>query len=243
MADGPVPMMLDAISEQLHASLSFRQPPGAEPGEEASSLRRAHYTRPRELALPVGQLGKPPGQAWPAPPPPRPPGQLQQAPRPPLAVRPPGSSLPAVLDRGVGQKRAFVRPGGVASAWARCVGGTQRTVSVRKRPAGADEGAAAKPPLLPNHGGDPTALAEMAAFLRQRKRCAGKKTAARAPGRGPPQCRTPLTCRPLPARRRFVSEAAKLLAPQPELDEGEELNLVNLPTDLLVRLLCLLLQL
>jgi len=40
-----------------------------------------------------------------------------------------------------------------------------------------------------------------------------------------------------------VSEAAKLLAPQPELDEGEELNLVNLPTDLLVRLLCLLLQL
>ena len=181
-----VPIMMDAISEQMHrASLSFRQPPGtAEAGEEASSLRRAHYTRPRELALPVGQLGKPPGQAF-VPPPPRPAGQAgQMGPpaRPPLAVRPPGSSLPAVLDRGAGQKRAFVRPGGVASAWARCVGGTQRTVSVRKRPAaGADE-AAAKPQLLTSHGGDPTALAEMAAFLRQRKRCAETGAAHALPG-------------------------------------------------------------
>jgi len=32
-----------------------------------------------------------------------------------------------------------------------------------------------------------------------------------------------------------VSEAAKLLAPQPQPEPGEELNLVNLPTDLLVR--------
>ena len=34
--------------------------------------------------------------------------------------------------------------------------------------------------------------------------------------------------------RRIVSEAAKLLGPQPEPEPGEELNLVNLPTDLLV---------
>jgi len=65
-------------------------------------------------------------------------------------------------------KRSFVRPGGVASAWARCVG-VQRTVNVRKRatsePEGGEGGAAV---LTGNHV---SGLADMAAFLRQRKRC------------------------------------------------------------------------
>jgi hypothetical protein len=36
-------------------------------------------------------------------------------------------------------------------------------------------------------------------------------------------------------RSRIVSEAAKLLAPQPAPAPGEALNLTNLPVDLLVR--------
>lgn len=153
-----------ALCEQLQ-SVSFARA-GAEAGEEACSTRV------------VGPLGLPPGGARPPP-------------RPPLAPLPRTSSaLPALLDRGAGSKRAFVRPGGVASAWARCVG-AQRTVCVRKRSAAPEE--ADKPPLLPTDS-QPSGLAEMAAFLRQRKRCARPRACV---GDGCCASRAPLT-RPAP---------------------------------------------
>lgn len=107
-------------------------------------------------------------------------------------------------------KRSFVRPGGVGAAWARCVG-AQKTVSVGRKRAcdDATDGDAAgalvaAPPAAALY---PRNLADMAVFLRHRK-------------------------------RRIVSEAAKLLAPQPAPAPGEELNLINLPVDLLMKIVC-----
>jgi hypothetical protein len=42
-----------------------------------------------------------------------------------------------------------------------------------------------------------------------------------------------------PTRSRFVSEAAKLMGPQPPLAPGERCSLINLPVELLVRPRCL----
>jgi len=103
------------------------------------------------------------------------------------AVAPRRFSAPrGVATPGPVSRKSFVRPGGVGAAWARCVG-AQKTVSVgRKRPAEAEPGAEPAQPLQPLAMVAPAAtlqprsLADIAVFLRHRKRC-GALPCAQAP--------------------------------------------------------------
>jgi hypothetical protein len=79
----------------------------------------------------------------------------------------------------VARKRSFMRPGGVGAAWARCVG-AQKTVNVgRKRALG--DGDAAADDAAPLAGAPaalyPRNLADIAVFLRHRKRYARARRA------------------------------------------------------------------
>jgi hypothetical protein len=145
---------MDVISERLQQSLTL-QAAQRELGEEACS---------RPVA-----------------------GGTHHGPRVPSSALPPRSVpasasalVPHTKPYGashVHQRRSFVRPGGVASAWARCVG-VQRTVNVRKRPTGDFDGASGDGGAVLT-GQHVSGLADMSAFLRQRKRC------VLAPGCGP----------------------------------------------------------
>ena len=155
--------------------------------ERLHSVSLHHEHDEDEEDGPVGPLRPPPTRRFP---------------KPATAAR-----APALLDRGGASKRAFVRPGGVAVAWAKCVG-AGRTVLVRKRPPVGDAEHGAAQPVVAQPAGGQT-LAEVAAFLRQRKRCAR-----------PTLSHSQRSQRPS-ARSRYVTEAAKLLAPPArDLEQG-----------------------
>lgn len=138
---------MDVISERLQQSLTLTAAQQQrEKGEEACSRPVAGGAH--SLRVPTAAL-------------------------PPRSVPASGALVPHTKTYGpssVHQRRSFVRPGGVASAWARCVG-VQRTVNVRKRPTGDFDGAPGGDGGAVLTGQHVSGLADMAAFLRQRKRC------------------------------------------------------------------------
>jgi hypothetical protein len=130
---------------------------------------------------------------------------------PPAAVVAHASSRRVSAPRGVAtpgivSRKSFVRPGGVGAAWARCVG-AQKTVSVgRKRAAETEPGAEPALPLQPLAVApaatlQPRSLADIAVFLRHRKRYVRCSPVPSEPSCAPPP--------DAPARRHAAASSAR----------------------------------